>query len=504
MRLKPAIHLAIAAALAAPLAHASKKDDTLRIASNVVPSSIDLYFNATREGVVLSHHIWSFIATRNEKTGEYEPELATGWKWINNKTLEVDLRKDVKFHNGDMLTAEDVVFTLNWVVKPENKVIVQQNINWIEGADKLGDYKVRIRTKAPFPAALEYLSGAVPIYPAKYYAQVGPKGMSDKPVGSGPYRVTEVVAGKLVKMEKFNDYFKGGPKGTPSIGKIEFRLIPEQATQLAEIMSGGLDWIWRVPPDQAQQLSRVPDLKVESTESMRIAFVHLAASDKSPFPQLKDVRVRRAITHAIDREAMTKSIVGEGSRVLHTLCFPDQFGCTDQGAPRYPYDPAKAKALLAQAGYPNGFELELWTYRDRPHTEAILNYLRAVGIKANIRSTQYSAFNTAMRDGTAVMGHRTYGSYGIMDTSASASAYLKGDSDDVARNPQVIEWLTIADTSIDPAVRKDNYRKALALAADQALLVPLFSIPNTYAYTKDLNFKPSSDELARFYEAKWR
>jgi len=506
MTYKLVINLAIAAAaaLTAPLSYAGKKDDTLRVASNVVPPSIDSYFNGAREGVVLAHHIWSFLATRNERTGEYEPELATGWKWIDNKTLEVDLRKDVKFHNGDRFSADDVVYTLNWVIKPENKVVVQQNISWIEGADKLGDYKVRIRTKTPFPAALEYLAGAVPIYPAKYYAQVGPNGMSDKPIGSGPYRVTEVVAGKLVRMEKFNDYFKGSPKGTPSIGKIEFRLVPEQATQLAEIMSGGLDWIWRVPADQAKQLATVPTLKVQGVESMRIAFLHFGSSDKAPASPLKDVRVRRAISYAIDRESIAKNILGEGSQVIHTLCFREQFGCTDQGAPRYAYDPARAKQLLAEAGFPNGFETELWSYRDRSQAEAIINYLRAVGVRATLRTTQYSAFVTAQHEGKWVLGNRSYGSYGMMDTSATASAYLKGDDDDYSRNPKVIEYLTIADTSIDPAVRKDNYRKALALAAEEALVLPLFSMPNIYAYTEDLVFKPSADELPRFYQAKWR
>jgi peptide/nickel transport system substrate-binding protein len=237
---------------------------------------------------------------------------------------------------------------------------------------------------------------------------------------------------------------------------------------------------------------------------MRIAFLQFASSDAGPMPALKDVRVRRAISHAIDREAMAKRLLGEGARVLNTLCFPLQFGCTDEGAPRYDFNPEKAKQLLAEAGYPNGFDIELWSYRDRTHTEAIINYLRNVGIRANIRSTQYAAANTALREGKAAMGHRTYGSYGIMDASATASAYLKGDDDDIAKDKQVIEWLTIADSAIDPNVRKDNYRKALARAADLALLLPLFSVPNTYVFTQELEFTPYPDELARFYEARWK
>jgi peptide/nickel transport system substrate-binding protein len=497
--------LAIAGVLAASPGHAGKRDDTLRVASNVVPESIDSYFNATREGVVLSHHIWSYLMYLNPKTGEYEGDLATSWKWIDDRTLEVELRKDVKFHNGDPLTADDVVATLKFVSNVDNKVIVQQNVNWIGGAEKIDNYKVRIRTSRPFPAAIEYLSNAVPIYPARYYAEVGPRGMADKPIGSGPYKVTEVVLGKVIKLEKNAGYYQGSPLGQPSIGKIEFRLIPEQTTQLAEILSGGLDWIWRVPPDQAKQLAQMPNLTVQSTESMRIAFLQFAASATSPLPALKDVRVRRAISYAIDRDTMVKKLLGEGARVLNTLCFPGQFGCTDQGAPRYNFDPAKAKALLAEAGYGDGkLEFEVWSYRDRTHTEAIINYLRDVGIKANIRMAQYGALNTALRDGKAVVGHRTYGSYGIMDASATVSAYLRGDEDDIARDEQVIKWLEIADTSIDPNVRKTNYQKALARAAEESLVLPLFSVPNTYAYTKELDFTPYPDELARFYAARWK
>src|SRR5262245_56402446 len=134
-----------AAALSVSPALAGKRDDTLRVASNVVPESFDSYFNATREGVVLARHIWSYLIYRNTKTGEHEGELATSWKWIDDKTLEVDLRRGVKFHNGDAFTADDVVYTLNFIANPESKVIVQQNVNWIAGADKVDDFKVRIR-----------------------------------------------------------------------------------------------------------------------------------------------------------------------------------------------------------------------------------------------------------------------------------------------------------------------------------------------------------------------
>src|ERR671932_542444 len=151
--------------------------------------------------------------------------------------------------------------------------------------------------------------------------------MSDKPVGSGPYKVVEHVPGKLVRMERNPDYFKESPLGQPSIEKLEYRFIPDRNTQLAELMGGGLDWIWYVTPDQAKQLEAVPNVNVVSGETMRIAFMRMAAGDKGPSAAIKDVRVRRAINHAIDRDAMVKQLVGEGARVLYTNCFPSQFGC---------------------------------------------------------------------------------------------------------------------------------------------------------------------------------
>jgi peptide/nickel transport system substrate-binding protein len=283
------------------------------------------------------------------------------------------LRQGVKFHNGEEFDADSVVYTLNFVADPANKVTTQANVNWIEKATKLDKYKVRVTTKQVFPAAIEYLAGPVVIHPAKYYAEAGPKGMSAKPVGSGPYRVTNYVQGKSLSLERNPDYFKGGPKGTPKISKLEIRFIPDRQTQMAEMLSGGADLIMHVPKDQADQAGKVPHLQVVSGETMRIVFMQLNSTDNTPTPALKDIRVRKAIAHAIDRESIVKNIVGLGSRVLHTQCFPSQFGCTDEGATRYPYDPALAKKLLAEAGFPNGLDTEIFAYRERNQTEAIIS-----------------------------------------------------------------------------------------------------------------------------------
>jgi peptide/nickel transport system substrate-binding protein len=501
-------HISIAAAvlaiaLAQP-AHAGKRDNSVRFAANQVPESLDAYFNNVRIGVILAHHIWDHLVYRDPKSNEYRPSLATAWRWIDSQTLEFDLRRGVTFHNGEAFDADDVVHTLNYVSKPENKSTTQQNVNWIAEAVKVEQYKVRIRTRKPFPAALEYLAGPVVIYPNEYYAKAGPKGMSDKPVGSGPYKVVEHQPGRLVRLQRNADYFKQSPRPQPTIERLELRLIPDQNTQMAELMGGGLDWIYNVTPDQAKQMKAVPNVAVASGETMRIVFLTMATREGTPVPQFKDIRVRKAINHAIDREAMLKTVVGETARVLHTQCFPGQFGCTDEGAQRYAYDPAKAKALLAEAGHPNGFEVDLYAYRERPQTEAMIGYLRAVGIRANLRYMQYAAMRDALRESKAGFAHQTWGSFSVNDVSASTPVYFKFEADDLTRDQKVRELLDAGDSSVNPGVRQTAYKHALLRIAAQAYTVPLYSLPVYYAYVKELEFKPYPDEIPRFWESRWK
>jgi peptide/nickel transport system substrate-binding protein len=499
-------HAALLAAVVtfAHPAAAGKRDNTLNIAFDQVPESIDAYFNNLRGGVILAHHIWDHLVYRDPKTNEYKPSLATAWRWVNDTTLEFDLRRGVKFHNGEPFDADDVVYTLNFVSKPENKSTTQQNVNWIAGADKIDQYKIRIRTKKPFPAAIEYLAGPVVMYPNEYYAKVGPKGMNEKPVGSGPYMVTEHQPGRFIRMKRTPGYFKDSPKPRATIETIALRLIPDRNTQAAELMAGGLDWIYNVEPDTARQLKTLPNLSVASGESMRIVFLQMATDEKSPTPVLKDIRVRQAIIHAIDRPAMLKTVVGETARVLHTVCFPAQFGCTDEGAPRYAYDPAKAKALLAEAGHANGFDIDFYAYRDRQQIEAIIGYLRAVGIRANLRFMQFPAFREAVREHRAGFGVATWGSFSVNDVSASTPVYFKFEADDVNRDREVRDLLDAGDTSVKPAVRQVAYKNALKRIAEQVYAAPLYSLPVNYAFTKDLAFHPYPDELPRLWEARWK
>jgi peptide/nickel transport system substrate-binding protein len=496
--------LLAAALLGAGPALAGKKDDTIRFATDQAPESVDPFFNNVRIGVILGAQIWDTLVYRDPKTNEYKGNLAKSWKQIDERTIEFELREGVKFHNGEAFDADSVVYTLNFVANRDNKVTTQQNVNWIEKAEKLDQYKVRVVTKKVFPAAIEYLAGPVVIHPAKYYAEVGPQGMNAKPVGTGPFKVAAYTPGKSITLERNADYFKDSPKGTPKIGKVEIRFIPDRQTQMAEALSGGVDFIMHVPKDQAEQAAKVPHLQVVSGETMRIVFMQFNTQDGAPTPALKDIRVRQAIAHAIDRESIVKNIVGAGSRVLHTQCFPSQFGCTDEGAPRYEYNPDKARKLLAEAGFPNGFDTEIFAYRERNQTEAMINNLQAVGIKAKLTFSQYAAMRDAVRAGKSSLSHQTWGSFSVNDVSASTPVYFTFEADDITRDPEVRDLLVKGNNSVDPNARKQAYQQALKRIAENVYSVPLWSLPVFYVATKDLNFSAYPDEMVRFWEMSWK
>lgn len=501
--------IALLAALPAVLmtsniAFAGKSDDTVRIALRKEVENVDAYFNSAREGILLQRAIWDGLIFRNPEDGKYLGNLATEWKWVDDLTLEFKLREGVKFHNGEEFDADDVVYTINFISDKSNGVKSQRNVNWMKGAEKIDKFTVRILLKKTFPAAIEFLAGPVSIYPNEYYAKVGPTGMGLKPVGTGPFRVTKVDPGKQYLMEKYEGYHDG-PKAKASVGKLDIRTIPDVNTQIAELFNGVVDFIWQVPSDQAEKLKAMDKFTVSNESTMRIGYIAMDAAGRTgkdnPFT---DIRVRQAVAHAIDRETIVKALLKGRSKVVNSACFPGQFGCEQGGLTAYEYNPEKSKKLLAEAGYPNGFKTEFYAYRNRDYAEAMANYLRAVGIETNFNMLKYAALRDLRKKSGTPITFQTWGSYSINDVSAITSQFFKHGSLDDSRDDEVKRLLDIADASTDLAVRRENYSKALQRISEQAFWAPLFSYNTNYVFTKDLEFKPTSDEVVRFNTMKWK
>lgn len=492
---------------------AGKADDTLVWATSTEIDTPDIYYGNQREALIATYAMCDSLVQRDPITNEYQPLLALSWKWTDDRTLDVKLRKGVKFHNGKDFGAEDVAYTFNHLAPESSGMVFRALVDWIKNVEVVAPDEVIFHATRPAPAALEYLTGTSPIFPKGHYDNAPTVPTADGktrrdygavlPMCTGPYKLSDYKPGQSLTLVKNDNYFEGSPKGKPHIGKIIFRTIPDVDTQVSELMTGGVDWIWGVPPENAKLLAEQPNLTVKSAATMRMSFLSLDAAGRSGDNPMKDVRVRRAMFYAIDRAALVKNLVGDGAVVQKSMCSMNQFGCTDK-VPDYPYDPAKAKALLAEAGYPNGFDITFYAYRDRPFSEAVANYLRAVGIRTNMQFMQWRALRPIVTGGKAQLVHLTLGSNGMLDASASTSYYFKFTPDDYARDPQVRDWLETADTSIDPETRKTFYAKALARINDQAYFVPLFTYGRTYAFNKDLDYPLTPDEMAHFYLARWK
>ncbi|MDB5928286.1 MAG: peptide transporter periplasmic peptide-binding protein [Betaproteobacteria bacterium] len=492
-------------ALASGATEAGKKNDTVIWLTEFETPTYDFYAQVQREGVILSKHIWDTLVDVDPVSGEIKPHLATSVAFINPTTIEVKLRQGVKFHNGDPLTADDVVYTITWQNDPANtNVVARSRTSWIRQAEKVDPYTVRLHLHEPFAPAFAYLVAEVPIYPAAYTKANGSEGMSRAPVGTGPYKVTEVTRGKQIVLERNKDYF-GGLKGQPRIGKIVMRVVPEYNTQIAELLSGNADFIWRIPKDQAERMKSRRGIKIMVGDTMRIGYMSFDITGRpgAQAEPLRKVEVRQAITHAINRKAIVDQMLGGGT-VLDLSCYPSQIGCASKGAARYDYNPAKAKALLAKAGYPGGFEIDLYGNRDRQLAEAMMGDLAKVGIKVRLQMLQSAPLRDKVRKGEVPLSFRTWGSGSLNDAAGSTGYFFGKGPDNTTQDARVTELIRKADTEIDLPKRLALYDQAHKLIAQNAYWVPLWSYVYFYAMTDDLQFQPTPDEIPHLYRASWK
>ena len=225
---------------------------------------------------------------------------------------------------------------------------------------------------------------------------------------------------------------------------------------------------------------------------MRIGYISIDAAGRTgAHNPLTNLKVRQAIFYAIDRGTMSRQFMQGGSRVLDGPCFPSQFGCDATAARRYPYDPDQARALLAEAGYPNGFDTELVTYELPQLAQAMQDYLKAVGINAELTLMQTADEVARAREGMNPLDAGDWGSYSINDVSAVLPYFFGGGEMDYARDPEVQALVEAGGSTIDTDERRLNYNNAIRLITERALWLPLYTYSITYGFTRELNFRPS-------------
>ncbi len=331
--------------------------------------------------------------------GLYTPSLAESWTISPDaRVYEFKLRKGVKFHNGDPLTAEDVVFSFLRYKGSLAKTIHGK----LEKVEAVGPYSVRVRLKEPFPEFLEYLlPGATTIgwiAPKKYVEKVGDAGFKKHPIGAGPYKFVEIVPGVKLVGEAFEEYWRK----VPHIKRMEFYIIPEPATRLAMVKRGEADIATLLQGVFYEDLKKTPNLRMLAPLSpvRWIAYLTAQWDPKSPWA---DPRVRLAASLAIDRQTLA-DVHMPGCGPVSSIGMEGDPMAVD--FPPYPYDPEKAKKLLAEAGYPKGFAGgKFYPYQGGywPYGEQIATYWKAIGITVETILLDKPAL-LAMREGGKMKG----------------------------------------------------------------------------------------------------
>jgi len=486
------------------IAQAQQSADTLRITWRDAIPDVDPYYNSLRTGMVVAFEAWDGLVYRDPDTQEIKPALATSWTQVDDTTIDFTLRQGVTFQNGDPFSADDVVYTINDIIQ-DKQVAIPSYYTFLAGAEKIDADHVRLKLKAVYPAALETLAMVTPIWPKAYREKVGADAYAKAPIGTGPYKITKVDGASEIDLERYDGYYAGSPKGRPAIRQIKIHEVPDATTEMTELLGGRADWIWGYNSDQYANVARMPMLQALRSATMRVYFLTIDAAGRTGADNpLTKVKVRQAILLAIDRATMAKQLIQGDSRVIDTPCFPTQFGCDTAAAVKYPYDPAKAKQLLAEAGYPDGFDTELISYTAPQIGAAIQNYLKAVGINLRIQQLQIGAVVQLAEAGKAPLYAGSWGSNSINDTSAFMPYFLGGGLDDYARDPDVQKLLQQAGSNTDPALRRKAYSEAIKLATERVDFIPLFNDARTIGFSKQLNFQTYADDLPRFYLSTWK
>lgn len=469
------------ATVAALLMSTAVSAQTLRMAFISEIEGLDEVYDPKPETTFTGTVVYNMLARFDPETREYHGVLADTIEQVDDLTWRMTLRQGITFHDGHPFTADDVVYTLTFFSSPEARFPSRTRWDFIERVEKVNDYEVIIHLKEPYTPFLARMATGTPIYPAHVHGALeDPATWGRAPIGTGPYRAVSVDSANGVVLERFENYVAGP---MPDFERIEIRQIPDAQTQIAELITGGLDIFAATNASSIRAVAGMPGVNLSVGEDLSHVYVILDAAGRSGNPALQDPRVRSAILHAIDREQIRVSLSrgGAESLALDRVCFPQQADCPE-GANPLPYDPDMARRLLAEAGYPNGFNLTISTLMPTQEiSQAVAGYLRAVGITASVETLAIAAYRQARAEGRMEM-QTSFWTHGGMPDAGYALKFLFGvPSQDYSGLPRLRELSDIANRTIGEE-RMTLLREAYDLMQDHHYLVPISANPIVFVH----------------------
>lgn len=484
----------LAFALSLPAQAADPKGE-LRVAIPWTPENLDPTMNLSSIRSQVGVSMFDSLVGRSAEN-RIVPELAESWKLLDDHTWQFKLRKGVLFHNGEPFNADSVRFTIQRVLDPAQKSPNRANIAEITRVEVLDDFTVNLVTRQPYAPLLNRLID-FPILPPKYTAEQGSRPFALRPVGTGPFKFVELVKDEHLIVEAFDRHWRGAP----TIRRITFKPVPEPFTRAASLRNGEVDVITTVPPTLARELERVAGIKVQRIPSTWLIYLGLNAFKKP----LSDVRVRQALNYASDVDAIIKNVMEGNGRRNEGPFTPNMFGY-DPGVKGYSHDPAKARRLLAEAGYPEGLEVTLDSpagrYQgDKEIAEALAGQWQKAGFKPKVQVAEWGAYfkrylakqfpdayllglGGPMQDGDELFN---------LVSSKGRGLYYKNEKVDLL--------FDLGRSTMDPAKRRKIYSDLARAMIEDATWVYLMQQVDIYATRDRVEWSPRPDQWMLFHGA---
>lgn len=424
-------------------------------------------------------------ASRRYQGALAESRKAEGTEWT------FKLRKGVKFHNGDDFTAQDVAFSIARIKDGSKQVPI---LALVKEAKVVDDHTVKTITHEPFSPLLSRLKQPVMVS-HRVYQRLG-KGAVPQPIGTRPFKFVEWVRGSHFVVRRSEQYW-----GKPAqIDQIIWKPNAEDATKVTAYETESIDVAANIPPHEADRLGSLPNIKVEPTPSMRSMHIGLPMRFK-PF---QNPTVHLAMNYAVDVDSLIKHVLeGKANRTIG-VSGPNAIGYNPDIRP-FPYDPNKAKSLLAQAGYPNGFDVDYVTtsgryVKDREAGQVIAGQLAKVGIRVNVVIQEYSVYWNGVLEGKHPMF--IFGAFNEEEPNLFLSLYFEtGVTKRLEYSDPQMDMLIKEQREVfDPVQRERLLRELIRKIYEDALTVPLWHPQDVYGVNKKVTWKVPYDEEMMFHE----
>lgn len=487
--------IAIAASmlLAATFAYVRAADTSIVISQGVDADTLDPIKTSVTTSNNVYLQMFNQLAVR-DVNGKLQPALATSWARVSPTTWEFKLRRDVKFWNGDPFTSADVKFTVEKILDPAYRSQQAPRVDTIERVETPDAYTVRFITKKPTPLE-PAVTRPIVIVDAKYWKERGDAYMAEHPMGSGPYVFNHWRKDEEIVLDANPNYWGG----KPAIEHVIFKPIPEAGARVAALKTGAVDLITNVPYQQTLSLAGGRATRMTSAKSVRVLYI--AFNTLKPGPQQNKI-FRQACNYAIDVPAIIKSVLGGRAFELGEPVPPFYFGYDKNLAP-YHHDLAKAKALLAQAGYPDGKGLEPLVIfspsgrynGDKDVATAVAGQLAEVGIKATVRNMEWTNYlGMTNRKELAPMYMLGWGNPTYDADNTFSSLLASTGLNSTFKNAEFDKLVEAGRYELDRKKREAIYARAEALLHEEAPWLFLFEYEDLYATSKRLEWQARGDE----------